>query len=340
MRAARPLVFAAMVGLLSGSATYASAQAHAAPHQLTRCNGFNLLDKLAATNPELHARVIAKAAALKNGDTLYWKIERAGKPTSYLLGTVHLTDTRIAQLSPAQKTAIDGAKTLLIENAAKPTGPTMRSNSSVLDTAMYDTGGSLDAVLTSEEFEKVRQATGGMPPEILRRHRPWFVSLMLSASACERRRIAKGYRVLDMVITEEANAHNIPIEGLETTEQQILALSSVPDSDQLAMLRAAIALIDDSENLRETMVQLYMKRQMGALWELQIALAEKEGIAANAFAAFEKSLVTDRNHRMTKAALPYLEEGAFIAVGALHLPGDEGLVELLRNAGYEVTPVE
>ncbi|MCC7253440.1 TraB/GumN family protein [Hyphomicrobium sp.] len=341
MQALRLLGLAALAAALSSHAPPASAQANAAPGFPMRCNGFNLLDKLAAIDPSRRASIDAKTAALKNGNAVFWKLEKPGTAPSYLLGTVHLTDRRVTQLDAGIKAAIGSATVLLIENAAKPSGPTMRSNSAILDAGIYTDGRSLDTVLSEKEFEEVRTATGGMPPEILRRYRPWMVSLMLSASACERQRIANGYRVQDMVVTERAVAKGIPVEGLETTEEQISALAAVPDDEQLGMLRASIALIGDSENLRETMVQLYLTRRMGALWELQLALAEKAGVPASAFASFERSLIIDRNRRMLDAALPHLEQGgAFIAVGALHLPGEAGLVELFRTSGYTATAIE
>ena len=61
---------------------------------------------------------------------------------------------------------------------------------------------------------------------------------------------------------------------------------------------------------------------------------------ADAYSDFEQRIIIDRNHRMAERALPILADGnAFIAVGALHLPGKEGLVELFRQAGFTVTRV-
>ena len=341
MRMWRPLALAAAAITMTGDAAPAAAQARPVQGQSMRCNGFNLLDKFATTDPARHAEMLQKTATLENGNAVFWKLERTGRAPSFLLGTVHLTDERVALVDATIETALDTAKVLLIENAAKPSGPTMRSSSGLLDAGVYTDGRSLDTVLSKREFEEVRAATGGMPPEILRRYRPWMVSLMLAASACERQRIANGYRVLDMVVADFASARGIPIEGLETTEEQISGLAAIPEDEQLGMLRATIALIGDSENLRETMVQLYLSRRMGVLWELQLALAEKSGIPSAAFASFEEKVIVERNRRMRDAALPYLEQGgAFIAVGALHLAGKTGLVELLRAAGYTATAIE
>lgn len=80
---------------------------------------------------------------------------------------------------------------------------------------------------------------------------------------------------------------------------------------------------------------------LGTLWPLQLELAEKVGVRRQVFDSYEQSLLVRRNRMMRDNALPYLAEGgAFIAVGALHLPGRHGLVTLLREAGYTVTAVE
>ena len=70
-------------------------------------------------------------------------------------------------------------------------------------------------------------------------------------------------------------------------------------------------------------------------------LAKQVGIGNDAFAGFQEKLLTDRNIKMRATAEPLLEQGrVFIAIGALHLPGKQGLVALLREAGYTVTPIE
>ncbi len=86
--------------------------------------------------------------------------------------------------------------------------------------------------------------------------------------------------------------------------------------------------------MMETLVQLYLKRDLGAIWPLQIAMARKHGMETNAFDTFEKHLLTQRNTRMRDRALSghLAYGGVFIAVGALHLPGSNGLVPTLSSA--------
>ena len=68
-------------------------------------------------------------------------------------------------------------------------------------------------------------------------------------------------------------------------------------------------------------------------------MPQKEG-ANDGYAAFEQAMIVERNKTMARNAEPMLAAGnAFIAVGALHLPGPEGLIELLRKSGHTVSAV-
>jgi uncharacterized protein YbaP (TraB family) len=131
------------------------------------------------------------------------------------------------------------------------------------------------------------------------------------------------------------------VSGLESLEQQFRAMADVPEADQVEMLKASLRSYDRIADVVETTVQLYLARQLGAVWPFQLALAERSGVPREAFTAAEQSLVFSRNLGMRDKALePLAEGGVLIAVGALHLPGKQGLVALLREAGYTLTPVE
>lgn len=336
MRArARYIPLALIAALLAHPIPQSHAEAAGAP----RCNGFNLLDKLAATDPGLHDRIVTNAEKIENGNAVLWKIESAGRAPSYLFGTVHLSDARVA-MSKAVRRALATARAVVIENSDLSPEASANAYRAAAKSALFDNGQTLDKLLSKAEFDKLRRSLNGTP-EALRPYRPWIVSLMLTGSECERRRVSNGDLVLDMAVAHHAKSNGIPLTGLETTQEQLEALASIPDNEQAGMLRANLSLVDESENLMETMVQVYLARRVGALWDLQIALAEKAGVSAQDFASFEQTIIVERNRRMRDRSLPHLEKGgAFVAVGALHLPGRTGLVSLLREAGYTVTAIE
>jgi len=107
------------------------------------------------------------------------------------------------------------------------------------------------------------------------------------------------------------------------------------------MLRTSLKFADRTNDMMETLVQLYLNRKIAAAMPFQLALAREVGIGDDAFAGFQQKLLIDRNVKMEKSAEPLLQEGGvFIAVGALHLVGKKGLVALLREASYTVTAIE
>jgi len=308
-----------------------------------KCRGVNMLAETQAKDPEVYRKIMAEAEASENSGALLWKIERNGRPPSYLYGTVHLTDERVTKLSPAVEQALGQAKTIALEvsDISEKATSTVIAQSAPL--VMFTDGRRLDRLLTDAEYEAVKKiiSRSGLPSDLAALFKPWIVTMILSVSDCERTSVQQGARVLDMKIAEIGKARGLQVVGLETIPEQLQALASVPEAQQLDMLRASLKFADRTNDLMETLVQLYLERKISAAMPFQIALARQVGIADDAFAGFQQKLLVDRNVKMRTAAEPLLEEGGvLIAIGALHLPGKQGLVALLREAGYTVTPIE
>ena len=302
-----------------------------------------MLAEMQAKSPDRYKKVIDEAGALANSEAVFWKIEKDGVAPSYLLGTMHLTDPRIAPLSEKVKTAIATSKLVTLEVADLSDAAMQAALTSVPGRLVYTDGSTLQQKLTADEFAQVKTVVGkgGMPGEIAGLLRPWIVNLFLAMSDCERQQISAGAPVLDKNVEQEAKKKGITVAGFETVEAQLNAMSSVPEDQQIAMLKVGLKYADRTNDLIETLVQMYLKRQIGAAMPFQIALAEELGTPPSAFEGFKKLVLLDRNARMRDGALPMLAAGnAFIAVGALHLTGSQGLVALIREAGYRVTAIE
>lgn len=317
------------------------APAAGARAQLPACGGKNMLDELKGT--PAHARILAQAAATENANALLWKIEKAGKPTSHLFGTMHLTDARINALSPALEAVLGGSRRLVLEIDDLSSENVMKAMANAQHLMVFRDGRQLDQLLSADEFRKVASILqqAGLPAQLSGVFRPWVATMMMALSDCERQRTAQGEPALDQRLAREAEARGIGIDGLETMELQFHAMADVPEADQVEILRAGLRTYDRIDDMIETTVQLYLRRELGAIWPLQLALAEKVGVAPKAFDSIERSLLTTRNLGMRDKALGALDQGGvLIAVGALHLPGKQGLVALFREAGYTVTAVE
>ncbi|MGI9404438.1 MAG: TraB/GumN family protein [Hyphomicrobium sp.] len=337
MRSRLSIVALAIAALLVGPAALA-----AAPKDGT-CQGSDMLAETKVTNPKVYQQIMAEAAATENVGALFWKIERDGRPASYLFGTIHLTDERVTKLSPAVLSALKEAKAVALEVADLSEEAAAAAIAQSASLAMYSDGRRLDQMLSPSEYEKVKKviSRAGLPDNLAALFKPWIVSMILSVSECERTKVQNGERVLDMKIAETGKALGIPVVGLETIPAQLAALAAVPEQQQLDMLRVSLKFAHRMNDLMETLVQLYLDRHITAALPLQLAMARQVGIGEGTFVAFQQKLLTERNEKMLVVAEPLLTQGGvFIAVGALHLPAKQGLVALLRQAGYTVTAVE
>lgn len=333
----------------SGCATLAAASvllcvvATARAAELTACRGRDMLAEMQANDPDTYEQLQAEAVKVVNTEALLWKIEKRWVAPSYLIGTVHLSDDRLAELSPHVMQAIADARRMAFEVADLSFEAFNAATGKSANLFVYSDGRTLDKTIGPELFGKAREALvkAGMPGEISSTIKPWLAFMLLSLPDCERKRTQSGARVFDMRLAAEGRMRGLPIIGLETLESQIKAMAAIPEAQQVGMLKAVVTYLDRTDDLMETMLQIYLKRQMGFAVPFQREMAHRAGVDWSAFAAFENEIVANRNAVMLKGVLPLLEAGsAFIGVGALHLVGKDGLVEKLRHAGYTVTPVE
>lgn len=321
-------------------ALLATGRAQAAPG--TACTGTDLLAGLQKSDPALADKIRAEADATPNGKGLLWKIEKAGEAPSFLFGTMHMTDPRVVSLTPAAKQAFDAAATVVIETTD------ILDQKSMMAAIMREPGltmftddTTLTSLLSPQDAELVREALDkrGIPLDTVAKMKPWMLSAMVALPACEMARKAGGAPVLDIKLAEDAKAAGKSLEGLETIADQLGAMASLPMTFHIEGLVETLKLGDRIDDVIETMIALYGRGETGMIWPLFHAVLPG-GENDQDYADFEETMVTARNRVMAERAVPILTRGnAFIAVGALHLPGTDGLVELLRQRGYEVTAV-
>lgn len=306
------------------------------------CAGGDLLAAMQKDDPEKAAAIAAEAERTPNGKGLLWSVEKDGR-RSYLYGTIHMTDPRVVTLGPAAAEAFDGARTVVIETTDVLDKASMtKALLSRPDLTMFTDGTTLTSLLPEGEVAAVEKALDerGIPLASVAKMKPWMLSAMLALPACELARQADGEPVLDMKLAEQAKAGGKALRGLETAVDQLEAMASLPMAFHVTGLVDTLKLGDRVNDVVETMVVLYQKGDTGMFWPLFRAALPSASDDGSGYAAFEETMVTARNHTMAERAAPILDEGdAFIAVGALHLPGPQGLVELLRKAGYTVTAV-
>jgi uncharacterized protein YbaP (TraB family) len=342
-RAAAAALTALAVSLAPAFGETAPARSDTAKAEPPACRGTDLLPELISSTPEALKRIETAAADTPNGEALLWRVERGGRPVGYLFGTMHLTDERVTSLSPVVTTALEASRHLALEIADISPSAFMGAIGRIRDRVVLEAGRSLSTMLGPDELAVAGTAIAqaGLPAALLPRLRPWLVNTMMSMTDCERTRVQAGLQPLDFKLATLARSRNITVSGLETIEGQLLAMASMPEADQLTMLKGTIKTRARAGDLVETILQRYLAREIAKVIPMQAELLRSAGGDPAALASFSHAMLTVRNTRMRDAAIPLMAEGgAFIAVGALHLVGREGLVALFREAGFSVYAIE
>lgn len=305
------------------------------------CSGQNLTKTF---SPEEKEKFLSLASHIKNGKARFWKVEKNGIKPSYLLGTAHVTDPDIVNLAPPVKAALEHADRVVLElsEAADSSGKEMAAKLATSpDMMLNKKGDSFKERLSAKEFDKLEKAlkAHGLTYSLIANSKPWLVWMTMSLPACETRREAYGYHALDVEIGQNAKKQGKPVIGLETFDEQIAAIEKLPVSYYANTIEDLLNEPEFYANLFYTGIELYKENRIGEILILDQMF--KSSVSKKDQEIFIDVMMTKRNLRMSKRALPLVEQGnSFIAVGAAHLVDESGLVEQLRKHGYRVTAVK
>lgn len=273
-------------------------------------------------------------AAQTTNNTLLWRI--TGKNTtkpSYLFGTIHMICATDIQLSDSLKIAIHNADKVYLEldmdNMFEMLGALgkmkMRN-----DTTLSD-------LLTREEYQKVKDyfnKKGGLIPfSMLETYKP-----MLAASTLmEQNMDCDNMIIMEQLVMEEASKSDKEIKGLESVNYQMSIFDSIPYKLQAKQLLKYVEDEGSGKNSgskeMEALTKAYRNQELKKLEDL---INSDQSLGS-----FNDILLYNRNITWVKKLQTLLSSGSLvIAVGAGHLPGDKGVINLLRKAGYKVEPVK
>jgi uncharacterized protein YbaP (TraB family) len=285
----------------------------------------------------------ARADDLINADGLMWRIEKPSLAPSYLFGTIHSTDDSALEVAQRAAQLIKGSKVVATELG----GPIDLIEKAKLTAAMlakaldrdHDTLEGVIAPEDREQFEKFL-AGQGYPAEFAHHLKPWFLAILTALPACEVAREALDLPEVDQFLAQTAKDSGVKVVGLETPDEQLDAIATMRPEVAAAVLTVAAREPGINDDLYATMLRLYRESRPAEILPISDAIAGLSEAERSAQDEFMRVLVAGRNAVMAERAAPLLASGgAFIAVGALHLPGKDGLIERFRADGYTVTKV-
>jgi uncharacterized protein YbaP (TraB family) len=260
---------------------------------------------------------------------LLWKIERQGLEPSFLFGTMHSEDPQVVRLPAAVEQALVSSHGVSLEVVLDP-----ESLLAMTGGFMLGDGSTLEAHIGAPLYRRTVAAVAayGIPEIVLANMKPWAVAVTLMTPP------TRTGLVLDLVLYQRAVADGKPVDGLETPLEQLSVFDGLSEQDQVTLLKDTLDNLPDIERMLDDVRDAYLARDLRRLVEASDASMRDSD--PQLVARFTSRLITDRNRRMAERMQSRLHRGGwFIAVGALHLPGEEGVLQLLSHRGYRVTRV-
>jgi uncharacterized protein YbaP (TraB family) len=266
-------------------------------------------------------------------DALLWKIERKDMTEpSYLFGTIHMIPQEDFFLPSGLEEAFDKSDKVVFEIDLDDMSD-MGAMMGLMSNLMMKNGMSLNKLLSPQEYKEVSDyfEEMGMPMFLLNNVKPMFLSMLAEMNMDPEAMGSEEVTSYEMELYDMANNDAKPVGGLETMAYQMSLFDSIPYEDQAEMLLDAVRGTDIESDMFDETVELYKHQDIEAMVSMVGESEEGE---------FEDALLNNRNRNWIPLMEKKMENGSvFFAVGAGHLGGEQGVIRLLRKAGFEVTPV-
>jgi len=261
-----------------------------------------------------------------------WEVSKKGSPTSYVFGTMHSKDPRILYLPGIVMKAFNRSFQLVVE--------TTLSQKSIQESRALmfaPHGQTLEQSTGKERFKKLREiaANYGIPTPVLQRFKIWAAASILSQPPQPKSKHAAQLTLLDRELEKMAHKMGKPVFALEKAIEQLGLFDRLSKEVQLEFLDQAIKEYPNLEMELENLTAHYLAGRTGWIFcEMEESL---KSLSPELNDFMTNKLIKQRNHHMAERMLPKLNSKAtFVAIGALHLPGQEGVLSLLEKNGYKI----
>ena len=256
---------------------------------------------------------------------LFWKLESPTGKTSYLFGTMHTDDNRVADMTPKMLEAMKSVDTFMME--AEPT-----QDPSIF--MMKDA--SLPSLLTQAEFDQVRDLAEFhvMHLGAAMQMKPWLLAVIFDLPKPQTE------FAQDNLLMTKSEDFGKEIKGLESSQEHFSMMDAFSIDEQMVMLRAVLKRTPEQKEADfERLMTAYLKGDSDKISALDEQITGGM-LPKEIWAKMRVKLLDERNVVMAqRAILAAVDKPVFIAVGASHLAGDNGLIAAFKKAGFKLSAI-
>ena len=282
-----------------------------------------------AVQAQAPARTTTASVARPASQGFIWSVERDGQ-TGWLLGSLHLVTPDAYPLPASMESALQAAQ-VLMEEADPDELKAPEAAAELLRRAFYPSGQTLEAHVSSATYRTIidRATKAGLPVQMVQQMRPWMVAVTLATVEMQRSGFDPALGI-DKHFRDRASVLGMPVQMLETALEQISMLESLGPT-----LQDALVL----ETLEGASTEALQARALMGAWKAGDASGIERILVDGMKDAPEvhRVLFVERNTRwVPKIEACLVKARCLVVVGAGHLVGQDGLVEMLRRRGYRV----
>jgi uncharacterized protein YbaP (TraB family) len=268
-------------------------------------------------------------SAKKFSEGLLWRVSRSGVRPSYVFGTIHVADPRVLDVPEPVGRALLQSRYYYVESFQAE-----REAARFFEAARFEDGRRLEPLIGAQAYAQVAEILRAreVPEDVIARVKPWAALINLTMTPEDYEKVTLDQRLLEL-----ARENGLRVLDLESIEEQISAFDKIPLETQVKLLRHALAHRDELAALLEPTIEAWLRRDLAGIHAGAGRIGKRFPEMAEHYRMLSRTVVEDRSVLMAHRLLMPLREGrAFVAVGADHLYGADGILAMIERQGYRV----
>ena len=256
-----------------------------------------------------------------NENSIFWELESPEGKQIFIFGSIHVDDNRVVDFSDS------------VNNAMKKSDLFVSETNNVNNLkALEGLGGEYNTYLSDEDFQKISELSDfhSIETEFAIKLKPWLLGFIFSSPQ------AMNPFNQDNLLKVAASNYGLASKGLETVDEHYSVLDTLSPEDQFQILKNVLNLSEvDKEKNYQLMIKTYLTFDLNKILNVDEEIT-KSIVPEKVWSSVKSELIHKRNKLFFNRLLILAKKNVlFVAVGASHLAGDDGLLQQFFQAGFK-----